>query len=129
MLQPSYLRRPVTPPVSTSGSRWSDRLLGRSCCCPVFGGVVGDAVEPAAVDHPNPGSGEHADRVRVVLAAGPGAVIDLGGPGAGVSAAVGESGKGLAEAFVAGPPVGDVAHASRRLGNGRDAGEGRDRVG
>ena len=32
--------------------------------------VVGHTVEPAAVDDPDPGAGQHADGVRVVMAAG-----------------------------------------------------------
>src|SRR5690606_38115960 len=70
----------MTLPVSTSGS---NELVER-CCGAVFGGVVGDTVEPAAPDHADPGAGQHADGVRVVLTRLAGVVVDLRGPGAGV---------------------------------------------
>src|SRR5664279_1252372 len=51
----------------------------------VFVRVVGDTVDPTAVDDPDPGAGQHPDRVRVVVAAGDRPGVDIGGPGAGVS--------------------------------------------
>src|SRR5690606_40501223 len=79
----------MTLPVSTSGN---NELVER-CCGTVFGGVVGNAVEPAAPDHADPGAGQHADGVRVVLARLAGLGVDLRGPGAGVPAVVGEGGQ------------------------------------
>src|SRR3954471_6085712 len=90
----------VTPSVSTS--RRTELLLEPSGVA-VSGGVVGDVVLPASVDDADPGAGEDAHRVRVVVAAGAGVGVDLGGPGAVVSAVVGEGRDGLAETLVAGP--------------------------
>src|SRR5450755_298874 len=89
--------------------------------------VVGDAVEPAAVDDADPGAGQDADGVRVVLAAGPGGCVDLGGPGAGGAAVVGEGGHGLAESLVAGPAEVDGAVLAGGLGDRCHAGQGSDR--
>src|SRR5512144_2761214 len=100
-----------------SGRRgWS----GERCGVAVAGGVVGLVVDPAAVDDADPGAGEHADRVRVVVAAVAGPLVDLGGPGAGVPAVVGEGGDGGAEALVAGPPE---VHGAVFAGLAGDRGE------
>ena len=55
-----------TPHAATRLSRLSGERGGGAVEC----GVVGDAVEPAAVDDADPGAGEDADGVRVVLPAG-----------------------------------------------------------
>src|SRR5487761_650497 len=107
----------MTLPMSTS-CRFG---LGERGCGTVFGGVVGDAVEPAAVDDADPGTGEDACGVRVVFAAGAGVVVDLGGPGAGVPAVVGEGGDRLAEALVAGPAEVDGTVLAGFLGDRGDA--------
>src|SRR5438034_10437872 len=52
--------------------------------------VVGNAVDPAAVDNADPRASEHADRMRVVVAAGWCGLVGARGPGAGVTAVVGE---------------------------------------
>src|SRR5690242_21639991 len=93
----------MTPPVSTSGRGLPGRLSGERGGGAVPGGVVGDAVDPAAPYDADPGAGEYAHGVWVVLAAGAGVVVDLGGPGAGVPAVVGEDGDRPAESLVAGP--------------------------
>ena len=64
--------------------------------------VIGSVVVTAAPDDPDPGSGEDADGVGVIFASA-GVVVDLGGPGAGVAAVVGEGGDGSPEALVTGP--------------------------
>lgn len=74
----------------------------------MFGGFVGDSVLPAAPDDVEPGAGEDADRVGVVVSSGDGAVVHVGGPGVGVSAVAGEVGDGVAELFVCGPTESDV---------------------
>ena len=56
----------------------------------VFGGVVRGVVLPAAPDDVEPGAGEDADGVGVVVAAGSGSLVEVGGPGVG-AAAVGSS--------------------------------------
>ena len=89
----------MTLPVSTSSRDLVSECGGGS----VLGGIVGDAVEPASVDDADPGAGQDAGGVRVVLTAGDGVMVDLRGPGAGVSAVVGEGGDRLAESLVAGP--------------------------
>ncbi len=87
----------------------------------VAGGVVGDAVLPAVPDHEEPGAGEDADGVGVVVAAGAGPVVDVGGPGAGLAGVAGEVGDGVAELFVAGPAEGDGSHFAGLAGGGRCA--------
>src|SRR5258708_22584027 len=69
----------------------------------VVGGVVGGVGLPAVPDDVEPGSGEDADGVWVVLAAVDGAVVDFGGPGVGVAGIVSEVADGIAEVLVAGP--------------------------
>src|ERR1051326_1181313 len=118
----------MTPPVSTS-CRDLLRTLPSECGGgSVRGGIVGDAVEPAAPYDADPGAGEDADGVGVVLAAGAGVVVDLGGPGAGVPAVVGEYGDRGAEPFVAGPAEVPGAVLARFLGDWRAAGERGDGV-
>src|SRR5207244_12108548 len=79
----------------------------------VAGGVVGLAGVPAGPDDAQPGAGEDADGVWVAAAAGAGAVVDVGGPGAAVAGVVGEGGERLAGAGVAG-----VAEADGAVGAG-----------
>ena len=66
--------------------------------------------------------------MRVVLAAGAGVVVDLGGPGAGVPAVVGEGGDRDAEALVAGPAEVHGAVLAGFLGDRRAARERGDGV-
>ena len=47
------------------------------------GGVVGDVVLPAVPDDVEPGAGQDADGVGVVVAAGAGSFVEVGGPGVG----------------------------------------------
>jgi hypothetical protein len=70
---------------------------------PVLGWVVGDVVLPAVPDQVQPGAGEDAGGVGVVLAAGDGVVVELGGPGAGVAGAGGEVADRVAELLAGGP--------------------------
>src|SRR5664279_3933913 len=95
----------------------------------VFVRVVGDTVDPTAVDDPDPGAGQHLDRVRVVVAAGDRRGVDVGGPRTGVSAVVGETGDGLAEVFVAGPPEMHGTVLPGCFGDRGDPGQRRDGVG
>src|SRR5512135_3938803 len=57
-----------------------------------------------------------------------GPLVDLGGPGAGVPAVVGEGGDGGAEALVAGPPEVHGAVFAGLVGDRGEAGEGGDGV-
>ncbi len=84
-------------------------ILREALECTVSSGVVGGAVLPTAPDHEQPGTGEDAHGVRVVVASGSGAVVEVAGPGIG-SAGVGrEVGDGVAQLFVAGPAEADGA--------------------
>src|SRR5450756_669045 len=102
----------MTLPESTSGR---GRQLQRSA---VEGGVVGLTGVPAAVDDADPGSGQDADCVRVVVSAGAGLGVDVGGPGAFVAAVVGEGGQGSSEPFVAGPAEVHGVLLARGFGHG-----------
>lgn len=73
----------MSSPVSSGGGE--DGLQSA-----VAGGVVGDAVLPAAPDHVQPGAGEDSGRVGVVVAPSPGPPVEVGGPGVGVVGAAGE---------------------------------------
>src|ERR1017187_9129897 len=119
----------MTLPVSTSGRDSLGSLPGERGGGSGRGGVAGYAVEPAAVDDADPGAGEYAGGVRMVLAAGAGIVADLRGPGAGVPAVVGEGGDRDAEPLVAGPAEVDGAVLAGLAGDRRAAGEGGDGVG
>ena len=70
----------------------------------MFGGVVGDSALPAVPDDVEPGAGEDADCVGVVVSSGAGAGVQVGGPGVGVSAVAGEVDDSVAELFICGPP-------------------------
>ena len=71
----------MTLPVSTSGSgRSFARLSTYGVAVPVR--VVGNLVDPAAPDDADPGAGQDAYGVGMVVAAGAGVGVDLRGPGA-----------------------------------------------
>ena len=95
----------------------------------MFGGVVGDAVLPAAPDDVEPGAGEDADGVGVVVAAGSGALVEVGGPGVGVVGVAGEVDDGAAELFVDGPAEGDDFDLAGLAGRGCGAGQAGQRFG
>src|ERR687892_660638 len=95
------MRRPV--------STWAREL---ACERSVAGGVVGGSVVPAAPEDAQPGGAEGADGALVVVVAGVGVGVDLGGPGVPVAGAVGEGADGVAQALVAGAAEdGDLALA------------------
>jgi hypothetical protein len=66
----------------------------------MFGWVVGDAVLPAVPDDVEPGAGQDAYRVRVVVAPGKGVGVELGCPRVGHAAVAGEVADGVAQLFV-----------------------------
>ena len=78
---------------------------------------------PAAPDHAEPGSGQDADRVGMVLAAGDGVVVDLRGPGVGSSGVAGEVADGVAELLVDRPAEADGLVLAGLAGRGCDAGQ------
>ena len=88
------------------------------------GGVVGGFVLPAVPDDEQPGAGEDADGVGVVVAAGAGSLVEVVGPGAGAAGVAGEVGDGIAELFVTRPAEGDGAELAGLAGGGCGAGEG-----
>src|ERR1700746_2283184 len=92
----------------------------------VLGGGVGGGVLAAAPDDVDPGAGQDADGVRVVLATVAGAVVNAGRPGAGVPGVSGEVADGVAELVADRPSevVGDVAARPAGGARGRWAGRG-----
>jgi hypothetical protein len=71
----------------------------------MFGGVVGGSVSTAVPDDVEPGAGEDADGVGVVVAAGDRAAVEVsGGPGVGVSAVAGEVDDRVADLRCIGDP-------------------------
>jgi len=94
----------------------------------VFGGVVGDVVLPAVPDDEQPRTGEDADGVGVVVSSVSGSLVEVGGPGVGVSGVAGEVADGVAELFVAGPAEPDRAQFAGLAGGGCRAGETGQRV-
>src|SRR5215211_4575090 len=77
----------------------------------VAGGVVGLSVVPHAPEDAGPGASDGAD--GALVAAGAGVAVEAPRPGVVVSGRVGESGEGVAEAFVAG-----VAEGGERFAGG-----------
>jgi hypothetical protein len=94
----------------------------------VGGGVVGQAVLPAAPDDVCPGAGEDPYGVGVVAASGAGLVVEVGGPGVGVAGVAGEVGEGIAQLLVGGPAEGDGPDLAGLSGGGRDTGQGGEAV-
>ncbi|CCC45954.1 putative uncharacterized protein mb3249c [Mycobacterium canettii CIPT 140010059] len=116
----------MSSPVS---SRRLANLVTESLQGSVLGGIVSDAVLPAVPDDVKPGAGEDAYGVRVVVAAGSGAVVKVGGPGVGSAAVAGEVADGVAELFVCGPTEPDVGDFAGLAGGGGDAGQAGQRFG
>jgi hypothetical protein len=78
------------------GDRDGDVLLVGA----VAGGVIGDAVLPAAPQDATPGASEGADRAWVVVAAGFGVGVAILGPGMPMAGAVGERAERRTQAMV-----------------------------
>ena len=78
--------------VSSGGGFGVEEVLEGS----VFGGVVGGVGGPAFPDDGDPGAGEDAYGVGVVVAAGCGLGVEVGGPGVGVAGVGGEVADGVA---------------------------------
>src|ERR1700736_5097784 len=95
----------------------------------VFGGVVGDPVVPAPPDDVEPGAGQDAYGVGMVVAAGDGAAVEIGRPDVGVAGVAGEVGDCVAQLFVAGPAESDRAHLAGLSSGGGDASEAGQRFG
>src|SRR5829696_2151912 len=110
----------MSSPVS---SRWVEDGLEST----VFGGVVGGVVLPAAPDDVQPGAGEDADGVGVVVSAGSGPGVEVGRPGVGVVGVAGEVDDRAAELFVDGPAEGDDFHLAGLPGRGGGTGQADER--
>src|SRR5258705_1881339 len=120
----------MTLPVSTSGSEHIVLSgLSEAYRVAVLCRVVGDAVVPAAPDDADPGAGQYAYGVGMVVAASAGVGVDLGRPWVGVAAVVGECGDRDAEAFVAGPTEVHGPMPAGLVGDGGGSGQGGDGVG
>jgi hypothetical protein len=76
------------------------------------------STKPSALHEPGPC--EDADRVGVVVAAGPGLGVEVGGPGVGAAAVAGEVADGVAQLFVDGPAERDDPNLARLAGGGGD---------
>jgi hypothetical protein len=92
-------------------------------------GVVGCAVLPAVPDDVQPGAGEDASGVRVVVAACDGIVVQLGCPQAGVAGVAGEVADGVAELLADGPAEVGVGGLAGLAGGGGDSGQADQRFG
>ena len=92
----------------------------------VAGGVVGGVVCQQRQMTPDPGSGEDADGVGVVVASVAGSLVELGGPGVRVPGVAGEVAEGVAEFLVGAEPEADAAGLPGLPGRGCDAGEARE---
>jgi hypothetical protein len=79
---------------------------------------------PASPDDVEPGAGEDADGVGVVVAAVACSLVEVGGPGVGVVGVAGEVDDGAAESFADGPAVGDDLRLAGLAGGRCSAGEG-----
>jgi hypothetical protein len=113
----------MTLPVSTLCGRLTGVWLGEGCRGSVQGGIIGHAVDPAGPYDAYPGAGKDADGMGMVLAGGAGVGVDLGRPGTGVPAVVGEGGHGSAEPLVAGPAEAHGAVLAGLAGDGCDSSE------
>ena len=111
-----------------TGERWPGKAGvasgGVRLRAPVSARVVGDAVGPGAPEDARPGAGQDADRVGVIAAAGAGAPVDVGGPGALAAGVVGHAGERSTQALVAGPAPADASGLAALIGDGNDAGLG-----
>lgn len=89
----------------------------------MVGRVVGGAVLPAVPDGVEPGAGQDAHGVGVVVSSGDGAVVAVGGPEVGSAAVAGEVADTVAELFVCRPTEPDVGDFVGLAGGAGDAGQ------
>src|SRR5215216_2718622 len=116
-----------TPSMSSSGG--SGCLLSEPSGGPMLDRVVGHLVDPAAPDHPDPGASKDPSGVGMIVAAGDGVGVELGGPGAGLAGVVREGRDGVAEALVARPAKRHRGVLAGLFGDRHDAGESGDGLG
>src|SRR2546421_9919785 len=104
-------------------SPMSSRRLEEGLKGAVLSGVIGGAGLPAVPDHEQPGAGEDANRVGVVVSAADGAPVEVGSPGIGADGVAGEVADGVAELLVGGPAEADCPELAGLPRAGRDAGQ------
>src|SRR5664280_550814 len=95
--------RPAVKAVLTTHSGRRGRVHLQALQGAVAAGLVGGAVLPAVPDHVEPGSGQDADGVRVVVAPADGVAVELVRPGVRVPAVCGEVADRVAQLFVGRP--------------------------
>src|ERR1022692_1452332 len=110
-------------PVSTPWSRCQWLILFEEGLEGAVGCRVARGVVVPAPDDVRPGAGEDADGVRVVVSAGDGFAVEVGGPGVGVAGVAGEVAQGVAQLLVGSPAERDGLDLARLPGGGRDVGE------
>src|SRR5680860_1715235 len=92
------------------------------------GWLVGDAVLPAAPEHPAPGPPEDPDRMGMVDPAGSSSCVGVASPGMPVPGRVGEHPEVIAKPVVAGPAEARASHLARLLGDRAVSGVGGERI-
>src|ERR1022692_1323226 len=105
-------------PVSTPWSRCQWLIVFEEGLEGAVGCRVARGVVVPAPDDVRPGAGEDADGVRVVVSAGDGFAVEVGGPGAGVAGVAGEVAQGVAELLVGSPSERDGLDLARLPGRG-----------
>src|SRR4249919_1487857 len=84
----------------------------------VFGGVVGGVGGPAGPDDVDPGAGQDAHGVGVIVSAGARTAVEVRRPGVGVAAVAGEVTDRVAQLSVRAPAEGDDFDLARLAGGG-----------
>src|SRR5215210_362115 len=120
----------MSSPVSTFGGSGGVLILVEDALeGAVLVGLVGGVGLPALPDHVQPGAGEDADGVGVVVASGSGLLVEGCSPGVGEPGVAGEVADRVAELFVGRPAKADGADLAGLSGGGCDAGEAGQRFG
>jgi hypothetical protein len=94
----------------------------------MLGRIVGHGILPAVPDDEQPGTGEDAHGMRVVVAASEGLAIELGRPGVGASRVAGEVADGIAELLVGSPAEAHSPVFAGLPSAGRDASQAGQRL-
>src|SRR5674536_334153 len=115
--------RPAVKAVWTTHSGRRGRVHLQALQGAVAAGLVGGAVLPAVPDHVEPGSGQDADGVRVVVAPADGVAVELVRPGVRVPAVSGEVADRVAQLFVGRPAEAHRLDLAGLAGGGGDPGQ------
>jgi hypothetical protein len=95
----------------------------------VLGRVVGDAELPTVQDDVQPGTGEDANGMRVVVASSASLLVEIGRPRIGVAGVGSEVTNGIPELLVSSPTESDRTMLARLASTRRDAGQASQRLG